>query len=52
MTIQYIILGVVLAISVGYAIWRIIKALNVKSGDPCYGCALKDACRKKCNKVR
>lgn len=51
MTIQYIILGVVLTASIGYAVWRIKKALSIKSGDSCYGCALKDACRKNCNKV-
>lgn len=43
---QYIIICVVLAVSVGYAVWRIYKALHVKPGDPCYGCALKDVCRR------
>lgn len=46
MIIQYIILAVVLAACLAYAIWRIKKAISVKSGDPCYGCALKDACLK------
>lgn len=46
MTLQYIILGVVLAAAVAYSVYRIWKALHVKSGDPCYGCALKDACQK------
>lgn len=50
MLIQYIILAVVLTVSVVYAVYRAIKALSVKSGDPCYGCALKDACQK--SKVR
>lgn len=46
MTIQYIILGIILAAAVAYAAYRIVKAMNVKSGDPCYGCALRDACQK------
>lgn len=47
MTIQYIIIALVVAMCVAYALWRIRKALSVKSGDPCYGCALKKVCRKK-----
>lgn len=47
MTIQYIIIALVVATCVAYALWRIRKALSVKSGDPCYGCALKKVCRKK-----
>lgn len=50
MLIQYIILAVVLTVCVVYAVYRAIKALSVKSGNPCYGCALKDACQK--SKVR
>lgn len=46
MTIQYVIIGVVVAAAIAYAAWRIKKAMSVKSGDPCYGCALKDACVK------
>lgn len=46
MVIQYFILSAVLLGSVIYAGWRIKKALSVKSGNPCYGCALKDACLK------
>ena len=45
--IQYIIIAVVLTACIAYALWRIRKALGVKTGDPCYGCALKKACRKK-----
>lgn len=44
MTVQYIIIGVVVAASVAYAAWRIKKAMDMRSGDPCHGCALKDAC--------
>ena len=47
MTIQYIITAIVLATCVAYAIWRIRKTLSVKTGDPCYGCALKKVCKKK-----
>ena len=47
MTIQYIIIAIVLMACVGYALWRIKKTLSVKTGDPCYGCALKKLCRKK-----
>lgn len=47
MTIQYIIIALVVATCVAYALWRIRKALSVKSGDPCYGCALKKVCKKK-----
>lgn len=46
MTIQYIILGAILLACIIYAVWRIKKALSVKSGGPCYGCALKDVCQK------
>lgn len=46
MALQYIVLGIVLTACVAYAIYRAVKALSVKSGDPCYGCALKDACQK------
>lgn len=45
--IQYIIIAVVLTACIAYTLWRIRKALSVKTGDPCYGCALKKACRKK-----
>ena len=50
MLIQYIILAVVLTACVVYAVYRAIKALRVKSGHPCYGCAMKDECQK--SKVR
>lgn len=46
-TLQYIIIVIVLTACVAYALWRIRKTLSVKAGDPCYGCALKKACRKK-----
>lgn len=51
MIIQYIIIVIVLLISIAYAVWRIHKALKVKSGDPCYGCALRKVCRKDLTKV-
>ena len=47
MMTQYIIITIVLIACVAYAIWRIRKALSVKTGDPCYGCALKKVCKKK-----
>ena len=50
MTVQYIIIALILAGCVAYAIWRIRKALSVKTGDPCHGCALKKVCRKKNSK--
>lgn len=46
MTIQYAIIFIVLALCIAYAVWRIHKALKIKSGDPCDGCALKKVCRK------
>ncbi len=46
-TAQYIIIAIVLMACVAYALWRIRKALSVKTGDPCYGCALKQVCKKK-----
>lgn len=51
MNIQYIIVAVMLALAVGYAAWRIYRALRA-AGDPCYGCEgcqlkeLRDARRK------
>ncbi len=44
---QYIIIAIVLIACVAYALWRIKNALSVKTGDPCYGCALKKVCKKK-----
>lgn len=46
MIVQYIIIGVILAICIIYAAWRIHKAMKIKAGDPCSGCALRKACRK------
>ena len=37
MNIQYLIVTVILAIAVGYAAWRIYRALRM-ANDPCYGC--------------
>ena len=37
MNIQYLIVTVILAIAVGYAAWRIYRALRT-ANDPCYGC--------------
>ncbi len=47
MITQYIIITIVLIACVTYALWRIRKALSVKTGDQCYGCALKKVCKKK-----
>lgn len=44
--IQYIIVGIIVLGAISYALYRILKALRVKSGDPCYGCALKQVCKK------
>ena len=52
MTIQYIIIAIVLTACVAYALWRIRKSLSVKTGDPCYGCALKKVCRKKDTRLK
>jgi hypothetical protein len=46
MIAQYIIVGIVVALAFFYALYRIRKALGQKSGDPCYGCALKKVCKK------
>ena len=46
MNIQLIVVAVVVAVCVAYAIVRIRKALQVEPGDPCNGCALKEACRR------
>lgn len=46
MIVQYIIVGIVVLGALSYAYCRIRKALSVKSGDPCYGCALKKVCKK------
>ena len=46
MIVQYIIVGTVVLGALSYAYYRIRKALSVKSGDPCYGCALKKVCKK------
>ncbi len=48
---QYIIIAFALMACVAYALWRIRKALSVKSGDPCYGCALKKVCKKKSTRL-
>ncbi len=48
---QYIIVAIALMACVAYALWRIRKALSVKSGDPCYGCALKKVCKKKSTRL-
>lgn len=46
MIVQYIIVGIIIVCALSYAYYRIRKALSVKSGDPCYGCALKQVCKK------
>lgn len=46
MVVQYIIVGVIVTIALVYAFLMVRKALSVKSGDPCYGCALKKVCKK------
>ena len=46
MIAQYIIVGIVVALAFFYALYMIRKALRQKSGDPCYGCALKKVCKK------
>ena len=46
MIAQYIIVGIVVALAFFYALYMIRKALRQKSGDPCYGCALKQVCKK------
>ena len=43
MDYQLIIVAIIVAACLVYAGIRIRKALRVKPGDPCYGCALKDA---------
>ncbi|MBO5627078.1 MAG: FeoB-associated Cys-rich membrane protein [Prevotella sp.] len=51
MNMQYVIVAALLALAVGYAAWRIYRALRA-AGDPCYGCEgcllkeLRDAHRK------
>lgn len=47
MDYQLIIVAIIVAACLVYAGIRIRQALRVKPGDPCYGCALKDACKKK-----
>lgn len=47
MDIQIVIVIIILVACIVYAGIRIRKALRVKPGDPCYGCALKDACKKR-----
>lgn len=47
MIVQYIIVGIVVLGALSYAYYRIRKALSVKSGDPCYGCALKKVCKRR-----
>lgn len=46
MIIQNIIVGIIVALALSYALYKIRKALSIKSGDPCYGCALKKVCKK------
>lgn len=46
MDFQLIIVAVVVAACLAYAIQRIRKALRVKAGEPCGGCALKEVCEK------
>ena len=46
MIVQYIIVGIIVALAFSYALYMIQKALRIKSGDPCYGCALKKVCKK------
>lgn len=46
MIVQNIIVGIIVALALSYALYKIRKALSVKSGDPCYGCALKKVCKK------
>ena len=46
MIAQYIIVGIVVALAFFYALYMIRKALRQKSGNPCYGCALKKVCKK------
>lgn len=43
--LQIIIVTIVIVISSIYAVFRIRKALKNKNGT-CYGCPLKDACKK------
>jgi hypothetical protein len=50
---QYIIITVVLALAVGYAVWRIRRTLqNEATCCGCEGCALKNQCcdKKTCEK--
>lgn len=37
MTIQYIIIGIITALAIAYAAYRIYKNIMV-GNDPCYGC--------------
>lgn len=46
MIVQNIIVGIIVALALSYALYKIRKALSIKSGDPCYGCALKKVCKK------
>lgn len=46
MIVQNIIVGIIVALAFSYALYKIRKALSIKSGDPCYGCALKKVCKK------
>lgn len=46
MIVQNIIVGNIVALAFSYALYKIRKALSIKSGDPCYGCALKKVCKK------
>ncbi|MBP5569801.1 MAG: FeoB-associated Cys-rich membrane protein [Prevotella sp.] len=52
MNIQYLIVAILLAVAVMYAVWRIYRALRA-ANDPCYGCEgcqlkeIRDAQRKK-----
>ena len=44
MNVQMIVIAIVLAACLVFVVLRILKIF--KAGDPCYGCALKDACQK------
>lgn len=46
MNVQMIVIAIVLAACLVFAVLRIRKIFKMKAGDPCYGCALKDACQK------
>lgn len=46
MLLQYIIVSIIIVLALSYALYMIRKALSVRSGDPCYGCALKKVCTK------